>query len=121
MPSDFQGTWQYAKHSAKGSAVVRDMTTITITDDTDNHPARVTVTDPNGERLDLPVATKSAHDISFQRDTTHRGRLVILSAGTPALLIGSISRGTFPPASDKGPQGSGGDDDIDVFIAVKVG
>jgi hypothetical protein len=46
---------------------------------------------------------------------------VILSAGTPALLIGSISRGTFPPASDAGPQGSGGDDDIDVFIAVKVG
>jgi hypothetical protein len=120
MPSNFQGTWQYARHTAKGSGVVKSPAAITVRDGADNKPETVTVTDPDGSTLNLPVATKTDNDISFQKDTTHRGRLVILSANTPALLIGSISKGIFPLQEDN-PHGPGGDNDIDVFIAVKVG
>ena len=122
MPSNFQGTWQYAKHSAKGNGVVKNPAEITIWDGADDNPATVTVTvtdpDPNAPPLDLPVVTKTANDISFQKDTGnmtgYRGRLVILSANTPALLVGSISKGAYTPPDL-------GDTDIDVFIAVKTG
>ena len=119
MPSNFQGKWQYAKHEALGAGVVKNMGLITVTDEDDN-PATVTVIGPNGWSLNLPVENpKTPNDISFRKDvedmTCYRGRLVILSANTPAMLIGSISMGT------QDPYGPVGDANIDVFIAVKVG
>jgi hypothetical protein len=124
MPSNFQGTWQYARHSAKGPGVVQSPAKIDIAD-ADNEPKTVTFTDSKGSPLSLTVDTKATHDISFigkreDQKESYIGRLVILSASTPALLIGSISQTVELPA-DGDPLGPIGDTNIDVFIAVKTG
>jgi hypothetical protein len=120
MDSNFKGIWQYARHTAKGSGVVQSPATVMIEDNAGNDPQTVTFTDSKGSAIALVVDTLSPHDISFKKDSSHRGRLVILSAGTPALLVGSIAKGTFPE-SEAEARDPGGDSDIDVFIAVKVG
>lgn len=119
--SNFQGTWQYARQTAQGTAVVRDMATITVTDDENGNPYTVKfeLADPNSPSLELPVDSENtACDLSFTKEGI-KGRLVILSAATPALLIGSINQPAFLPSGGK--QGSGEDDNTDVFIAVKGG
>jgi hypothetical protein len=119
MPSNFNGTWEFASHAAKGPGVVQSPAKIAI-EDVDNEPKTVTFTDSKGLSLSLTVDTKATHDISFigkdkDQKKSYIGRLVILSASTPALLTGSISQ------TDEDPLGPIGDTNIDVFIAVKTG
>lgn len=121
--SNFAGTWHYARHTAEGMAVVRNMATITVMDDEDGIPkmVKIELSDPKSPPLELPVDDeKTALDISFNgEDSALRGRLVILSPATPAILVGSIHQPT-PPASGGKPRGTIEDHNIDVFIAVKV-
>jgi len=125
--SNFKGTWQYARHTALGDEVVENPSAITISDDNDGNPASVTVNlmdQPGPEVLPVEIP-KTTHDISFKKsdDKTYtRGRLVILSANTPAaIMIGSIAKGSGPlPDEDSQGYGEIVDKDIDVFIAVKT-
>ena len=113
--SNFQGTWRYGKNMAMGKDVVPAMGAITVKDDGNGAPAAIEFQD-----LTLSVSSKGDYDISFKKDESHRGRLVILSpsANEPAILIGSVARGNYQEENSHGPIG---DVDIDVFIAVKVG
>lgn len=117
MPdSKFKGDWQYVRSNAKNNHLLKDRTTFTVADDANGDPSTVTFKDPNDSSFICNVDTKAATDISIKKMNgqvkTHKGRLVILSADAPALMVGSIWK------NDSGV--GGGDTDIDVFVAVKV-
>ena len=125
--SKFAGIWHYASQTAEGDPVVRNKEAITIADDEkDGTPKTVKIKLSDQTCPELPVdGDKTELDISFTRkaeegEATLRGRLVILSATTPAILIGAIHQ-PRPPASGGKPQGQVEDHNTDVFIAVKIG
>jgi hypothetical protein len=114
--SKFEGTWHYARQSAQGMDVVRNKATICVKDDKEGNPVTVEIepADPNSPSLLSVDGEQTDLDISFTGEET-KGRLVILSAATPALLIGSIHQ---PSGGKMG--GPVEDHNIDVFIAVKI-
>jgi len=133
MPSKFKGDWLYVKARLLGNnanSFLKGKSTLTITDSGDD-PSTFKFKNAPGGDLDLVLESKTTDTnvlvkkMDAQQKKTHRGRLLILADGTPALMNGMVGKGSYTAAGEDAQDDDccsmAGDDNIEVFFAVKTG